>query len=75
MPSCVFFILDCMNSVGIAELNNVFDVFFSVRKKNDPRVKNVFILLFRSVWNFQQAKPEVIERLRIETFYWMFRFV
>ena len=76
MSSCVLFILDCMNSVGIAELNNVFNVFISVcKRKNDPRVKNVFILLVRSVWNFQQAKPEVIERLRMKTLYWKFHFV
>ena len=76
MPSCIIFNIDYLNSVGIAELNNVLDVFFPVRKrKNDPRVKNVFILLFRSVWNFQQAKPEVIERLRMKTLYRKFRFV
>ena len=34
----VFFILDRMNSVGISELNIIFDVFISVwsRKENDP---------------------------------------
>ena len=70
------FILDRMNSVEIAELNNTFDVFISVwKRRNGLRVKNVSILLFRSVWNFQQVRPEVIERLRMKTLYWKFRFV
>ena len=76
MPSRVLFILDRMNSVGIAELNNTFDVFISVwKRRNDPSDKNGSILLFRSVWNFQQARPEVIEWLRMKTLYRKFRFV
>ena len=42
MLFCVLFILDCMNSVGIAELNNVFDVFVSVWNRKKIPVLRMF---------------------------------
>ena len=66
---CSFF-LDCMNSVGITELNNISNVFILVwKEENDPKVRNVLVLLFRFVWIFHQTKPEVIKRSRLKTLY------
>ena len=32
---------------------------FSVKRKKDPNVGYVLVLLFRLVWRFQKTKPEV----------------
>ena len=56
----VLFILDFMNSVGIAELNTIFNVsFWCEEKRDDPVSANILILIFRLVWKFQKTKPEV----------------
>ena len=52
-----------------------FGVFILVWKRKGPKVKNVFNLLFRFVWNFQLTKPEVTERSRMKTLYRKFRSV
>ena len=57
----MLFHFDCMNSVGISELNIVFDVFILVwsREENDPILENISVLIFKLVWNNQKKKPEI----------------
>ena len=62
------FILDCMRSVGITELNIVLVFSYQCGKeKNDPSVMSVFsFLIFRLAWNFQPLKPEVTKMFTCE---------
>ena len=55
------FILDCMNSVGISELNVINNVFILLwsRTENNPVLENVRVLVFRLVRKIQKTKPEI----------------
>ena len=57
----VFFFLDCMNSVGILNLNIIVLIFILEwsRKEDDPVLENVSVLGFRLVWKIQKMKPEI----------------
>ena len=56
----MFLILNCMDSVGIAESNFVFNVSFQCGEgRNDPILENLSVLLFRLVWKLQTTEPEI----------------
>ena len=72
----VLLILDCLNSVGITELNIIVNIFISVwRRKNDPIPENAPVLLFRLVWKFQKTKQQVNKKLRVKALNRKFYFV
>ena len=56
-----------MNSVGIAELNIVFNISFQCgEERNDPILEIDLVLIFRLVWKLQKTEPKVVKIIKCD---------